>query len=117
MFVLNRPALITAGQILNQQCQAAAVEAIKLSTAPKAKPPAAPSTQHLITAAISQLAAASTALGTSYAGEPVGTGEHERTHFANRLAGAVADIFHLAASLDIDLGAAIAGQLHDSATA
>lgn len=116
MFVLNRPALITAGQILNQQCHAAAVEAVNLSTAPINKPKDSPGVQALITAAIADLAAASASTSeqrvvyVSHAGS-------SRSQLADKLASAVANIFHLAATNDIDLGDAIAGNLADATAA
>lgn len=118
MFTLNQPALITAGQILNQQCHAAAVEAVVLSTAPNAKPKAPPTAQALITAAIADLAAASAATQEQGAiTVHLSRDGTSRSQLEEKLASATAHIFHLAATNEIDLGAAIAGHLADAASA
>jgi hypothetical protein len=112
MFALNKPALLTAGQILNQQCHAAALEAVRLHTAPAAKAATAPAVEDLINASISDLVTAAKA---HRSGDPVlhGIGGEVRRPLADKLASAVTHIFHLAATNQIDLGEAIAARLAD----
>lgn len=100
-FMLNSPALQTAGQILNQQCMASAEAARALRSAGR-NAEAAKQPEDLILGAIAELTrAARTFRLANTSPEPLNNG----------LACAVANIFHLAASQNIDLGAAIAAEL------
>jgi hypothetical protein len=111
MFALNKPALLTAGQILNQQCHSAAVEAVRLHTAPAAKASAAPGVEDLITSAISALATASAAFRAKSTSTKQGLDGEEITPLESNLAAAVAHIFHLADAYKLELGAALAVHL------
>jgi len=114
MFSLNKPALQTAGQILNQQCAAAARTAAELATPRKGKPPAAPGVEDLVNAAITDLAAASAAHRADL--PPIILNSEQRFPVADKLASAVAHIFQLAEANGIDLGTAIAAHLSDETT-
>jgi hypothetical protein len=101
-FQLNSPALLTAGQILNQQCLASADAARARRNVGQRRAEPEPAAEDLIMAAVADL---------------VSAGQLFRLHNAiekpmhNGLACAVANIFHLAALKGIDLGAEIASQL------
>lgn len=116
MFSLNKPALLTAGQILNQQCHAAAVEALRIHTAPAAKPSAAPGVEDLITSAITSLAAASSTFRAKAPSTKQGLDGEEITPLESNLAAAVVHICHLAAAYKLELGAAIALHLAEETT-
>ncbi|MES2787648.1 MAG: hypothetical protein V4684_19435 [Pseudomonadota bacterium] len=98
-FQLNRPALQTAGQILNQQCGAAA--------AARRGALAAPTAGDLALSAITSLASAISADKAPVVGE----GYFNRMEFEAGLARAVMHIFDLAATRGIELGEVIADQL------
>lgn len=115
MFALNKPALQTAGQILNQQCAAAARASADLSVPRKGKPPAAPGVEDLVNAAITDLAGASAAHRAGQHAYSGLTGE-DRHPVADKLASAVTHIFHLAEANGIDLGTAISDHLADETT-
>jgi hypothetical protein len=105
-FSLNRPALQTAGQILNQQCHAAATAQRDRENG---APAPTPFTDDLVLLAITELTRATSAHRAPMA---VG-GLHKRTLFDTSLARAVAHIFDLAASHGLDLGSVLAEQLAD----
>lgn len=112
MFALNKPALLTAGQILNQQCHAAALEATRLHTAPAAKSIKAPGVEDLITSAIASLASASATFRAKTPSTQVGLDGEEVTPWEEHLAAAIAHIFHLGDAHKLDLGVALAAHLN-----
>ena len=119
-FKLNLPALQTAGQILNQQCLAAAQAEHQARHAGVKKAPPAPGADDLISDAIDDLIHAGRAHRAHVAtpGAAVARPIAEpRALLEQRLAGAAAHIFHIAAANDIDLGSAIATHLETVATA
>lgn len=97
-FALNRPALQTAGQILLQQCHAAATSAT----------PANPTADDLVLRAITELSRAAAGART---GQLDHTLQPPRPQLEVSLARAISHISHLAALQGIDLGTAIAHQL------
>lgn len=104
-FQLNRPALQTAGQILNQQCGAAA--AARRGALP------APASGDLALAAITALVLAVSADRVPVVGDGMST----RLEMEAGLARAVMHIFDLAATRSIELGNVIAEQIEQSTTA
>ncbi|MYM65457.1 hypothetical protein GTP45_01240 [Pseudoduganella sp. FT55W] len=114
MFALNKPALQTAGQILNQQCAAAARAAAEMTVPRKGKPPVAPGVEDLVNAAITDLATASASYRSKQ--PPYVLNGEQREPVADKLASAVTHIFHLAEANGIDLGNAIALHLSDETT-
>lgn len=96
-FLLNRPALQTAGQILDQQCGAAA--AAQRGALPE------PVTGALALSAITELARAAAAHAAP----------KQWPEFESGLARAVIHIFDLAALQGVELGSVIAEQLEQSA--
>lgn len=105
-FSLNRPALQTAGQILNQQCHAAATAQRDRDNGSPAPTPIA---DDLVLAAITELTRATSAHRAPMA---LG-GVNKHPMFEASLARAVVHIFDLAASHGIELGAVLADQLAD----
>lgn len=116
-FKLNLPALQTAGQILNQQCFAAAQAEHQARHAGVKKAPPAPGADDLLSDAIDDLIHAGRAHraipGTASA-RPIA---EPRALLEQHLAAAAAHIFHIAAANDIDLGTAIATHLEAAAAA
>jgi hypothetical protein len=102
MFQLNRPALLTAGQILNQQCAASAAAALSKRNAGRKKPGTPEVAEDHIFAAIESL----TSAARNYRA-PVTVPRS----VSGALAAAAAEIFCLAEALEIDLGEAIADKL------
>lgn len=97
-FALNRPALQTAGQILLQQCHAAAATGNAQ----------APSTDDLVLLAITELTRAAAGART---GQLDHTAQPLRPQLEVSLARTMSHISHLAALQGIDLGSAIANYL------
>lgn len=110
MFQLNKPALQTAGQILNQQCQASACAVLAAMNKGSKKPLPAPAVEDLIMAAVADLVRA----GQGYRAKHVTSIPPTSPLLDDGLASAAINIFHLAAANDIDLGSVIAAQLAES---
>lgn len=109
MFQLNKPALQTAGQILNQQCHAAAAHLLSQINKGSKKPMAPPAVEDLILAAVADLVRA----GQGHRAKQITAIPPTRPTLDAGLASAAINIFHLAAASGIDLGTAIAEQLEE----